>query len=78
MLVWGMLRAAPNGDHAERPDPVAAQGRAVPHARDGHHQRSERVPDARVTVPGAGSVRIAWTSAGGTVFYSRSVAVAAR
>ncbi len=75
VLVWGMLRLAPNGT-AQRAtiDWRAAHGRyqtiATVSTKD-----PDGVFSTRLQLPGTGVVRIAWTSARGQHFYSRASAV---
>jgi hypothetical protein len=75
VLVWGMLRSAPNNTRQ-----LARIEWRPP--RGGYRQlQTVRTNDpsgfltAKVKPPGAGQVRITWTSPGGAVFTSRSVAV---
>lgn len=75
LLVWGMLRPAPNGTaQAARIEWRPEHGSYRPIARVSTHDPSGFLR-AEVTVPGDGAVRIAWTSAAGQRFYSRAVGV---
>jgi hypothetical protein len=75
-LVWGMIRPGPNGStqHATLQWRSVAGGRwrtvasVVSDQPDGSFE-------ARVAVPGPGSIRIAWRSPGGALFYSRDAGI---
>ena len=75
MIVWGMLRAARNGTTQRAQiqwQPTRGQYRTL--ATVSTSDPSGFI-SGHVSVPGAGSVRIAWTAPAGQVFYSRSVPV---
>jgi hypothetical protein len=73
--IWGMLRPAQNGTNQH----ALIQWRA----RRGAYRTLAKLTtgdpsgflSARVNVPGAGAVRIAWTAPGGAVLHSRAVGV---
>jgi hypothetical protein len=77
LLVWGMLRAAPNGitQRAE------VQWRAAHGAYRTIASLTTRNPtgflQVQVTLPGSGAVRLAWRAPSGAVLYSRSAGVTA-
>jgi hypothetical protein len=78
VLVWGMLRTAPQGVHQQ------AQIQWRPQASSSFQtlktvttDNSDQVFSARVAMPGPGVIRAAWTSPSGKVMYSRMVGVRA-
>lgn len=78
VLVWGMLRAAPNG----RADRVELQWRGPAGRYQPLASVSTSDPDGFFTVqvrpPGSGTVRLAWRGLNGIRFYSRAAAVMQR
>jgi hypothetical protein len=78
MLVWGMLRLAPNDTRQTAMiqwRPVHGDYRTIAQVTT---MDPSGVLTAHVTPPGSGAVRIAWTSASGTEFHSRAVGVFSR
>ncbi len=78
LLVWGMLRSAPNGTRQQ----ALIQWRPV---RGGYRTLaavSTTDPSgfltAHVSLPGSGALRIAWTAPGGQIAHSRAVGVRVR
>jgi hypothetical protein len=75
VLVWGMLRPAPNST----PQHALIQWRALAGSYRTLSSVSTSDPSgfltARVQLPGSGAVRMTWTSPGGQVLHSRAVGV---
>jgi len=78
MLVWGMLRAAPNASHQQAT--IQYQPARGPFRQLATVTTSD--PSGFVTThvkpPGSGLIRLAWRAPSGAVMYSRSVAVTVR
>ena len=76
VLVWGQLRPA---DHSQLQSATLefrpAGRRSWTALRDIQTANREGFLLAHVTIPAAGSVRLAWLSPSGSVYYSRSVSV---
>ena len=76
MLIWAMLRPAPHNSsqHAQVQWQPAGGGGFRTLASVGTHNPNA-VLVLRLTVPGTGTVRIAWRAPGGAVYHSREVGV---
>jgi hypothetical protein len=77
VLVWGMLRLAPN--EARQSALIQWRPRQGAYRTIGHVTTRDPsgVLSANVSMPGSGAVRIQWTSPSGAVFRSRAVGVVA-
>ena len=76
LLVWAMLRPAPNGIEAAGDGPVASRRRALPHACDASRRRPEQRARARTcSRRGAARSGSSGASPAGLVLDSRPVAV---
>jgi hypothetical protein len=78
VLIWAMLRVAPNG--TKQRAQIQWRGPVGPYRT--LTTVSTTNPNGfftgRVALPGTGAVRVAWVSAAGQVFYSRAVGVQVR
>jgi hypothetical protein len=75
VLVWAMLRPAPPDSRQEAEIQWASTGGAFRTLETVGVQNPGGVLAVNVTPPGPGVVRVAWRSPGGTIYYSRLVAV---
>lgn len=76
-LVWAMLRGAPNNTKQSAQiqfRPVGGQYRTL---RTVQTTNPDGFITAEIAFPASGSVRIAWTSASGALFYSRAASISA-
>jgi hypothetical protein len=78
MLVWGMLRAAPNASRQQATIQFRRAGGPFQRLATVTTRDPSGFLTANVTPPGSGLLRLAWRSARGAVMYSRSVAVTVR
>jgi len=76
VLVWGMLRAAPQGTHQQAQIQWrTAAGASFQALKTVTTDNPDQVFVTSVTLPGPGVIRVAWTSPSGEVAYSRMVGV---
>ena len=78
MLVWGMLRAAPNGTHQRATIEYRPPRGAYRELQTLSTGGPSGFLTAQVKPPGSGLIRLAWKSPSGAVLRSRSVAVQLR
>jgi hypothetical protein len=79
VLVWAMLRAAPSGSsQAADVQWRGAVGGPFRTLTTASVQNPTGAFAVKVGVPGSGELRVAWRGPGGSVYYSRGVAVSVR